>query len=345
MTLGATIVASLLAILARPVTWPLALTAFLLRGGLVVVVAPIVVLPSAVGLANVLGPAVTRIALGGTVQAIAQIVAGAIGLGLIWLVSLGSLAAAAEAESVRQVGLEEGLTLIPDPTIDPHLPPGRLGRRIVVIRSLAMLPLVLVLAWAVPSLIAATYRELTIPSRLDTPLLERVVSGVPLVLVTVAIAWMLSQSVAAVAVRATVLVGSDVRDSIRFAVRLVIRRPGAVVVAFALPSAVLGLVVLLAGVAGAAGWSAVRAALTGGTPNFSDALAVLGFVALWLAGLGLISVVAAWRGAVWTTLVADIVGTIGATRDGRPGDWPRARVSGTLASLRPGEADPRRGEP
>ena len=144
MTLGATIVASLLAILARPVTWPLALTAFLLRGGLVVVVAPIVVLPSAVGLANVLGPAVTRIALGGTVQAIAQIVAGAIGLGLIWLVSLGSLAAAAEAESVRQVGLEEGLTLIPDPTIDPHLPPGRLVRRIVVIRSLAMLPLVLV---------------------------------------------------------------------------------------------------------------------------------------------------------------------------------------------------------
>ena len=345
MTLGATMVASLVAILARPLTWPLALTAFLLRGGLVVVVAPIVVLPSAVGLANVLGPAVTRIALGGTVQAIAQIVVGAIGLGLIWLVSLGSLAAAAEAETVRQVAVEEGLTLIPDPTIDPHLPPSRLVRRIVVIRSLAMLPLLLVLAWAVLSLIAATYRELTIPSRLDAPLVERVISGVPLALMAVAIAWMLSQSVAAVAVRATVLVGSDVRDSIRFAVRLVIRRPGAVVVAFALPSAVLGLVVLLAGVAGAAGWSSVRAALTGGTPNFSDALAVLGFVALWLAGLGLISVVAAWRGAVWTTLVADIVGTIGATRDGRPADWPRDRVSGTLASLRPGEADPRRGEP
>ncbi|MBA2756961.1 MAG: hypothetical protein H0U37_05915 [Chloroflexi bacterium] len=337
-------VASLLATMARPVTCPLALTAFLLRGGLVVVVAPIVVLPSAVGLANVLGPAVTRIALGGTIQAIAQIVVGAIVFGLIWLVSLGSLAAAAEAETVRLVGLEEGLISIPDPTLDPRLP-GRLVRRIVVIRSLATLPLVLVLAWAVPSLIAATYRELTIPSSLDGPLVERVISGVPLALMAVAIAWMLSQSVAAAAVRATVLVGSDVRDSIRFAVRLVIRRPGAVVVAFALPSAVLGLVVLLAGLAGAAGWSAVRAALTGGTPNFSDALGVLGFVALWLAGLGLISVVAAWRGAVWTTLVAGTIGTIRATWDGRPGDWPRARVSGTLASLRPGEADPRRGEP
>ncbi len=68
MTLGAGLVAPLLITLARPSIWPLAFVAFLLRGGIVVVLAPIVVLPSAVGLANVLAPAITSIAFGGGLE-------------------------------------------------------------------------------------------------------------------------------------------------------------------------------------------------------------------------------------------------------------------------------------
>ena len=52
------------AILARPATWPLALLTFLLRGGLLLVAAPILVLPSAVGLANVVVPWLSALVFG-----------------------------------------------------------------------------------------------------------------------------------------------------------------------------------------------------------------------------------------------------------------------------------------
>ena len=65
MTVGATLVASFLLTLARPRTWPLALATFLLRGGIVLVLAPIVVLPSAVGVGNVLTPLLSNVVFRG----------------------------------------------------------------------------------------------------------------------------------------------------------------------------------------------------------------------------------------------------------------------------------------
>ena len=59
MTRGAALTRALLATLATPVTWPLALAAFLLRGGILVFTLPILVLPTPVGLGNVLAPTIT----------------------------------------------------------------------------------------------------------------------------------------------------------------------------------------------------------------------------------------------------------------------------------------------
>ena len=84
MTVGATLVASLLLALARPRTWPLALATFLLRGGILVVLAPIVVLPSAVAVGNVLTPLLSNVVFRG-VASIALPLA-VVGLGaLLWL--------------------------------------------------------------------------------------------------------------------------------------------------------------------------------------------------------------------------------------------------------------------
>src|SRR6185312_15190099 len=55
---------ALLVTLTTPATWPLALAAFLLRGGFLLVTIPIVVLPTPVGLGNVLAPWITPLALG-----------------------------------------------------------------------------------------------------------------------------------------------------------------------------------------------------------------------------------------------------------------------------------------
>ena len=65
MSWGAGLAASLLVILPRPTTWIVGLAAFLVRGGIVLFLLPIIVVPSPVGLANVLGPTITTFWLGG----------------------------------------------------------------------------------------------------------------------------------------------------------------------------------------------------------------------------------------------------------------------------------------
>ena len=89
--------AALLVTLATPATWPLALATFFIRGGIVLVLLPVVVLPTTVGLGNLLGQTLLSIASGAIpVQVI--VVAGAVGvLALVWVVVGGWVAAALEA--------------------------------------------------------------------------------------------------------------------------------------------------------------------------------------------------------------------------------------------------------
>ena len=93
MNPGATLVTSFLVTLVRPATWPLALASFLLRGGIVVLVAPIVVIPSAVGFANVIAPLLTSFVFGGLSVALVLAVLAAAGVGLAWVV-IGGLVTA-----------------------------------------------------------------------------------------------------------------------------------------------------------------------------------------------------------------------------------------------------------
>ena len=92
--------------LATPATWPLALATFLVRGGIVLVLLPIVVLPTRSGWGT-FGPTLTSIAFG-SVPLQVIVVAGAVGLvALAWLVVGGWLAAALEAEGARIVARDE----------------------------------------------------------------------------------------------------------------------------------------------------------------------------------------------------------------------------------------------
>ena len=103
MTLGATLVTSLLATLAHPMTWLLALAGFLVRGGIVVFLLPIVVLPSPVGLANATAPTVVGFVLGGFTFDLVVLLVLAVGAVLAWIVFGGLLAAALEVEGIRIV--------------------------------------------------------------------------------------------------------------------------------------------------------------------------------------------------------------------------------------------------
>ena len=85
-----------------------------------------------------------------------------------------------------------------------------------------------------------------------------------------------------------------------------------------------------AAVAAATAWTVAADVLDAAEDPLTVALAIVGLVLLWTVGLLLLSVVCAWRAAVWT--VAEVIreGTFGGSTDSRPGDWRPDHTSATL---------------
>jgi hypothetical protein len=170
----------------------LALATFLIRGGIVLVLLPIVVLPTTVGLGNTFGPTLQSVAFGSIPDQVIVVV-GAVGVvALAWVIVGGWLAAALEAEGARMVaGDEEVVALgtaealpaaeVADvanvaamPTSTPQV-----AARILAARLIACVPLAVVLALGAIRLVLVTYRELTSPLEVSAPLALRVLRGTP----------------------------------------------------------------------------------------------------------------------------------------------------------------------
>lgn len=347
MSPGTALVASFLVTLVRPATWPMALAAFLVRGGIVLVVAPIVVIPSAVGMANVVAPFVTSIVFGGPSTASLVVVAVAATAVAGWLVGGGLLAAAMEGEGIRVVAADEDVaglgdgTGAPPPMTPPQavLSPRReqgVARRILAVRLVALGPTFLALAWGATRLTAVAYRELTVPSETVTPVVLRVLLGAPEIVGIVLVAWLIGEAVGALATRRVVLLADGVRPALTGAARAVVRAPLPALIVELVPLAALALVLAPSALAAAAAWTALRAALATGAGPLAVVVLVAAVVGLWVGGLALGAVVSAWRAAAWTVLAA---GTFGVLPNGRQGDWPADPGSGTLTDLRPHGAD------
>lgn len=305
MSRGAALTGALLTTLATPATWPIALAVFLLRGGLVLVVLPIVVLPSPVGLGNLLAPALIALVLQGpSIELV--IVAGLVGLAVLAGFVVGGLAAAAlEAESARMLVAHDDDALdatepvaAPDQTHDDRHP--RVATRILIARTAAHLPTAVALTWGAVRLVDAAYRELTSPFDVATPIVLRVLRDAPDAVGAIVACWAAGEIVGGLATRRIVFDGAGVIGALRGALVAVASRPLAVVAGFVVPLAVLGLVLLPSTLAATAAWGLVRAALRSPGDPFSATLAVLLFVTLWLIGLLLVGVAVAWRSAVWS---------------------------------------------
>ena len=335
MTVGATLVASLLAALSRPSTWPLALVGFLLRGGVLLVLAPIVVLPTAVGLANVLAPLLEDVAFGRRPASVAALVAWVLTGVIGWLIGGGLVAAAAEAELIRRVAADDDLVA------SGWVVPRRAGRRalparILAVRLVAIAPLVLALAWGSIRVVSVAYRELTVPSDTDVPLVVRVVAGAPEAVIAILVAWVLGEMVGAMAARRVVLLGEGTLAALWRSVGHLARRPLRCLVLSGVPLAQIVVVLLAIGTAGSVTWGALQAALVFDDGSPARWVLLAAFVGLFGAGLVLIAVTAAWRSAVWTV---DAIGTFGGATGSRLGDWNLAVPSATLGALRPGGVD------
>ncbi len=117
MSRGGAILASLLVTLGRPAWWLLALAGFLVRGGFVVFLIPIVVLPSPLAISNVVAPFIVPMALGRIgPEVIVLLIAGGAGL-FGWLLIGGAIAAATDLALMRDAvtaAADEGVAMAPD---------------------------------------------------------------------------------------------------------------------------------------------------------------------------------------------------------------------------------------
>lgn len=302
MNQGAALTGALLAILATPVTWPLALAGFLLRGGLLLVVLPIVVLPSPVGLGNLLAPTLMTVVFGGVSFEVVVLVGLTVLAIVAWIGVGGLIAATLEAEAARLVGRDQD----PAGSVDPDRlagPRHRVSARILAARLLAHGPTGAALAWGSVRLVALTYRELTSPFDVATPIVLRVLRGAPEVVVVLVTAWMVGEIVGGIAARRIGFGGVGVGRALRDAVVAVARHPLVVLVGFWVPAAALACVVIPSIVAGSTAWGIVRVAMRSSSDPLGATLPILLFVMIWMLGLVLIAVTCAWRAAVWS--VAD----------------------------------------
>ena len=317
MAIGATYVAALLAVLERPVTWVLGLVGFLVRGGWLIVLAPIVVLPTAVGIANVVAPLVEDIAFGRRTDEVITAGAIALSVALVWLIGGGLLAAAAEVECVRQTlgGLGE---------TSPRTTMRHPIWRVFAVRCLTLVPFVVALAWSGFRLTSVGYRELTVPSDVGIPILYRILGGAPDAIMAMLLTWLFAEIAGGLAARTVILEATQVRDALREALRDLRHRPWRLGALASLSAAVLLAVIGVTGLATSTTWDGLRAALGEGDVSIGAAALLVLFVGLFAAGLVILGLVTAWRSAVWTVIavqgVPSSAGTFGGGPDTRSGD-------------------------
>ena len=303
MNRGAALIGALLVTLATPATWVTALAVFLIRGGFLVVLLPVVVLPSVVGVGNVLAPALTAVAFGSITTEFLAVTVAIVIVVLAWLLLGGWFAAALEAEGVRIVMADDEVAqLVGELPATPSAAPrrGHDADRILAARLLAFVPLGLALAVGSVRLVSVAYRELTSPIDVATPVLLRVVRASPEVIAALLLTWMVGEILSAMAARRIVLAGDGVFAALRGAVGTALRHPLSTLARFWMPTLVLVAVLLPSMLAAGAAWGALRGVLGAWVDPAGVLVGVALFVGLWAIGLLLVAVVCAWRAAIWT---------------------------------------------
>lgn len=323
-----TLVTALLVTLARPSTWLLALAAFLVRGGIVLLVLPIIILPTPVGIANLVGPTLIGFVFGGISSGfVALAVALILGL-LVWILAGAAVAGAVETELAAVVAADEEVAGTGPSPARPR--PGAAGRAMAA-RLFALAPLLVALVWGAAILVGVAYAELTLPTDTDRPILWRIVTTVPETVLIIGLAWALSEVLAARATRRIALDDASVIRALGGAFVDAVRHPLTSVVGFVVPLVVLVLVLVPTAAATGAAWDGLRTALQRGHTPIEIAVSLVGFVGLWLAGAILAAMVCAWRQAIWTVdLARRRRGTFGVSTASRPGGWNTDVPSVTL---------------
>jgi hypothetical protein len=287
-------VGALVAALERPAWWLLALASFLVRGGLLLFVLPIVILPTPAGLATAFGSEITGFAFGAPSGAfIATVLVISLTI-TAWLIVGGLLSAWTEATLVAMTASSHfGLRMTSWAS--------RVWS-VLFVRLVSHIPLAIALSWAVAELVEATWSEVKSPGDLAIPLFVRIALRVPEVIALVGATWLIGETAGGLAVRHLVLDRSHVLRALAWGWRDLLR-PSVVGTGVLTAGVLLAVALPLARSAGAA-WDRLRALLVAANDANAIFLGLVSFSAIWVAGVATLGVVAAWRNAAWTYEVA-----------------------------------------
>lgn len=286
--------AALLAALAKPAWWALALAAFLVRGGILIALLPIVSLPTTSELTNALAPTIGDLIIGS--PSIESVVAGT-------LLIAGAFVA---LYALTFAGSWLDLALLRETTSDPELdlawsPTTRSATLALAIRLVAHVPTVVAIGYAGLRIIDVLYLELTSPGDTTTPLVLRILAEALDAPLAVAVTWLFGEAVGGLAAR-RVAAGERVVGALGRSIRQVVSARGLATLAATTAALLALLVPFILTVATA--WQNVRAALLDdvGAALTLAALALL--VSTWILGMALLGALLAWRATAWTVQVA-----------------------------------------
>jgi len=285
----------------RPSLWPIALAGFLARGGFVLLLVPIFPIPTAVGLANMVGPtAVTAAGLAPGSVALLVTVGLAI---LAWYVG-GSIVGAGSdivlADAVRTSAFDDTTTQAAGEAT------AGLVLRLIGIRIVALIPLAVAVAVTARPIFDVLYRQLTAPSQVAEPLLSRIVMDASGPIAVVAAGWFIGDVVGGIAVRYAILADLSIGRAVLRALIHIVRRPVTTVLTAAVGAAGLALTLGPSLAASAAAWNRLH----GFVADQSDLTFVVVSAAIagtWLGALVFAAAASAWRGLLWSNEVARAV--------------------------------------
>lgn len=290
MSAGGSLGAALLASLTHPGWWALALAGFLIRGGWLVVVLPVLQLPTTAGIANAVAPTLVGFVFGGASTGFIVLV-GVIAAAIIgWYLAGGVLGAWLELGLVRDAAQDDELEDAPAPI---HGGPWRA----LAVRSLAHVPTAVVMALGAPRLVEATYAELIAPGDPSLAVPLRVALRIPEIVAALGIAWLLGETLGGLAVRHLAW-GAGVLESVPRAIGSLFR-------ASALATTVATTAVVVATLLGATlsvgvAWNELRILLADGGAERDVRVALVLFSLTWAVGLWLVAIATTWRSTAWT---------------------------------------------
>jgi len=282
--------ASAFATFARPEWWAIALAGFLVRGGVIVILLPILSLPSVPRLATAVAPTVEAMVLGAPTTTGVLIAVGVCAL-IAGLLLLAALAGSwLDLALVRAAAADEELELEWSPARGSAL--GALG-----IRLAAHVPTLVIFAFAAIRLGNAAYAEVLSPGDPAVPMVLRVAQRAPEALLVLALAWLVGEAVGGLAARRRAAGESTVRALPR-AIGQVLRPRG--LATLALTSAVVLVIAVPSLIVIGDAWERVRADLIDGAGLAQVGSGLVVLAAGWALGLTLLGASLAWRATAWT---------------------------------------------